>query len=62
MTGMPEAALARELELEYATCSVVANRAAGRNGGTITMKEIEIEIARGMEKVAKILEQLVKLV
>ncbi|MGD8885160.1 MAG: S-methyl-5'-thioinosine phosphorylase [Gammaproteobacteria bacterium] len=62
MTGMPEAALARELELEYATCSVVANRAAGRSGGIITMKEIEIEIARGMEKVAKILEQLVKLV
>lgn len=62
MTGMPEAALARELELEYATCAVIANRGAGRGGGKITMKEIEIEIARGMEKVAHILEQLVKLV
>ncbi|MGD8616301.1 MAG: S-methyl-5'-thioinosine phosphorylase, partial [Gammaproteobacteria bacterium] len=28
MTGMPEAALARELELEYACCAVIANWAA----------------------------------
>jgi purine nucleoside phosphorylase len=62
MTGMPEAALARELELEYATCAVVANRAAGRGNGEISMKEIEIEIAKGMEKVATVLEQLVKLI
>ena len=32
MTGMPEAALARELELAYACCAVVANRAAGVTG------------------------------
>lgn len=62
MTGMPEAALARELELEYATCAVVANWAAGRGAGEITMKEIEIELAKGMGKVGKILEQLVTLV
>lgn len=30
MTGMPEAALARELGLEYATIAVVVNHAAGR--------------------------------
>jgi 5'-methylthioadenosine phosphorylase len=30
MTGMPEAALARELELPYAALAVVANHAAGR--------------------------------
>ncbi|MFQ5634822.1 MAG: S-methyl-5'-thioinosine phosphorylase [Gammaproteobacteria bacterium] len=30
MTAMPEAALARELGLEYAICAVVVNRAAGR--------------------------------
>jgi 5'-methylthioinosine phosphorylase len=62
MTGMPEAALARELELDYATCAVVANWAAGRGKGEITMKEIEAELAGGMKKVAKILAQLVKLV
>ena len=62
MTGMPEAALARELELDYATCAVVANWAAGRGEGEITMKEIVAELAGGMKKVAAILEQLVKLV
>jgi len=62
MTGMPEAALARELELDYATCAVVANWAAGRGEGEITMKEIVAELADGMKKVAAILEQLVKLV
>jgi len=30
MTGMPEAGLARELDMEYACCAVVVNRAAGR--------------------------------
>ena len=30
MTGMPEAALARELGVCYSTCAVVANHAAGR--------------------------------
>ncbi|WP_455365716.1 S-methyl-5'-thioinosine phosphorylase [Kaarinaea lacus] len=62
MTGMPEAALARELELDYATCAVVANWAAGRGKGEITMKEIEAELSGGMKKVAAILAQLVKLV
>jgi len=62
MTGMPEAGLARELELDYATCAVVANWAAGRGKGEITMKDIEKELGNGMKKVAAILEHLVKLV
>ena len=62
MTGMPEAALARELELNYATCAVVANSAAGRGEGEITMKEIEKYLALGMSNVVKLLEQLVKLI
>lgn len=62
MTGMPEAGLARELELDYATCAVVANWAAGRGEGEITMKEIEKELGNGMKQVAAILEQIVKLV
>ncbi|MGC9007934.1 MAG: S-methyl-5'-thioinosine phosphorylase, partial [Halothiobacillaceae bacterium] len=41
MTGMPEAALARELGLEYGHLAVVANWAAGKNGDRqITMEEI----------------------
>jgi 5'-methylthioinosine phosphorylase len=42
MTGMPEAALARELGLEYACLAVVANWAAGCGDATaeITMDEV----------------------
>lgn len=61
MTGMPEAALARELELSYATCAVIANHAAGRGSGVITMKNIEKQLTLGMQSVAKVLEQLVQL-
>lgn len=60
MTGMPEAALARELEMDYAACAVVANRAAGKSEGLITMQEIEQNLASGMRNAAKIIEQLLK--
>ena len=56
MTGMPEAALARELELEYACIAVVANMAAGRGVGEITMEEIEKNLLHGTEKVRALLE------
>ncbi|HHH44880.1 MAG TPA: S-methyl-5'-thioinosine phosphorylase [Gammaproteobacteria bacterium] len=56
MTGMPEAALARELGLAYAHCAVVANRAAGRGTETITMEDIEASLAAGMETVRRLLE------
>ncbi|HEY0721463.1 MAG TPA: S-methyl-5'-thioinosine phosphorylase [Gammaproteobacteria bacterium] len=58
MTGMPEAALARELELCYACCAVVANRAAGRGEGEITMAEIEHHLMGGMAKVRQLLEEV----
>lgn len=56
MTGMPEAALARELNLCYASCAVVANMAAGRGNGEITMEEIEQNLVNGMSKVGQLLE------
>lgn len=59
MTGMPEAALARELGLDYATCAVVANRAAGRGTGEITMQEIEKQLSTGMADVIKVFNYLV---
>jgi 5'-methylthioinosine phosphorylase len=59
MTGMPEAALARELDLEYACLAVVANWAAGLgDGGEITMAEIEANLTEGMTKVAQVLSAL----
>jgi len=45
MTGMPEAALARELGLCYACLAFVVNRAAGKGNGDIRMEEIEANIA-----------------
>jgi 5'-deoxy-5'-methylthioadenosine phosphorylase len=59
MTGMPEAALAREMELCYACCAVVANMAAGRGAGEITMAEIEHHLLDGMAKVRLLLEEVV---
>lgn len=62
MTGMPEAALARELEICYACCAVVANMGAGRGAGVITMEEIEQNLNEGMERVRALLEQVAPLV
>lgn len=59
MTGMPEAALAKELGLCYASIAVVANWAAGRGEGEITLEEIEHHLKIGIEKVKRILENLI---
>ncbi|NIR60319.1 MAG: S-methyl-5'-thioinosine phosphorylase [Gammaproteobacteria bacterium] len=58
MTGMPEAALARELELCYASCAVVANWAAGRHGEHIAMDEIERHLRDGMARVRTLFEHV----
>jgi 5'-methylthioadenosine phosphorylase len=42
MTGMPEAALAREAELDYATLAVVINHAAGRGESQSEIKLAEL--------------------
>ncbi len=59
MTGMPECALARELELCYATCAVVANWAAGRGEGPITMEDIDHNIKQGMTQVCTLVEKVI---
>ncbi len=61
MTGMPEAALARELGLCYATVAVIANPAAGKGPATISVKEIEKTLEGGMEKVRALVEQVIPL-
>jgi 5'-methylthioinosine phosphorylase len=59
MTGMPEAALARELGLSYAHCAVVGNPAAGRGQGAITMEQIREQLETGMAQVKLLLRELV---
>lgn len=63
MTGMPEAALARELELDYAAISVVANFAAGRGESkeAIPMERIEKVLDEAMGRVRRVIEKLVTL-
>lgn len=59
MTGMPEAALAKELDMAYAAISVVANWAAGKSEGEITMAEIERHLHKGMANTALLLKAFV---
>ena len=61
MTGMPEAALAREMELCYASIAVVANWAAGRadSAEAIDLDVIRTVLDEAMQKVRALLATLV---
>ncbi|MFM9912418.1 MAG: S-methyl-5'-thioinosine phosphorylase [Methylophilaceae bacterium] len=61
MTAMPEAALAREVGLNYAAICVVANHAAGRASSQhgIRYQDIDAVLADAMVRVRKVLAQLV---
>jgi len=61
MTGMPEAALAREIELEYACCALVVNWGAGC-AGTHKIEHTEMQkiIDKGMLRVKALLKGLVE--
>jgi 5'-methylthioinosine phosphorylase len=60
MTGMPEAALARELELDYACLALVANFAAGcGDEEEISIEEIFAHLAAATAEVPKILGALI---
>jgi purine nucleoside phosphorylase len=59
MTGMPETCLARELGLCYASISVIANPAAGKAEGTISLASIEKTLESGMQKVRTLLEHVI---
>lgn len=60
MTGMPEAALGRELGLCYATLAFVVNWAAGKGQGPIRMDEVEAHLAHSMARVEAILDALLR--
>lgn len=61
MTGMPEAALARELGVPYAAINLVANYAAGRADSRIgiSFDTIEAVLKESMGRVRAIIESLV---
>lgn len=60
MTGMPEAALARELNIPYASLCLVVNPAAGKTVGLITMDDIREVLTTGMEDIKKVLSECIK--
>ncbi len=64
MTGMPEAVLARELELPYAAIAVVVNHAAGRgdSAAAISMAGIASVLETAMERVRALLERVAPLI
>jgi len=60
MTGMPEAALARELGIPYVCLALVVNMAAGLGEEEITMEQIGTVIGSGMVKVRQLLARVVQ--
>ncbi len=57
MTTMPEAALAKELDLPYACVALVVNAAAGRGGGDLTMGTMYAHLAVATDKVQSLLQR-----
>jgi 5'-methylthioadenosine phosphorylase len=64
MTGMPEAVLARELGVDYASVCVVVNHAAGRGDSTaaVSMAMIANVLESSMDKVRALIQHVVPLV
>ena len=59
MSGMPEIALAKEVDLCYAACAVCANKAAGRGNGNIDISKIETTLEESMANVRLLLEHTI---
>ena len=64
MTGMPEAGLARELGVDYASVCVVVNHAAGRGDSAahVSMEKIANVLESGMDNVRSLIQHIVPLV
>ncbi|MCP4490532.1 MAG: S-methyl-5'-thioinosine phosphorylase [Gammaproteobacteria bacterium] len=56
MTGMPEAGLARELSMHYATIVLVVNWCAGIEDKDITMDEINRVLHHGLDKIRQLVD------
>jgi 5'-methylthioadenosine phosphorylase len=59
MTGMPEASLARELEICFSAVSVVTNYAAGISGRKLTTVEVVRTMEESTERIRKILGETI---
>ena len=59
MTSMPEASLARELEINYACCALVVNWAAGKTDEIISMETIEENLKEGLSRMRFLIEKYI---
>ena len=62
MTGMPEASLAREMEICYSGISVVANYAAGISKTKLTVPEVMEAMYASTEKIKSLLKKTFSLI
>ena len=60
MSGMPEAALARELGIAYACCAVVVNTAAGIAGPGLDLEQMKATTVAGMASVRDVFASAVQ--
>lgn len=58
MTGMPEACLARELDMDYASIALVVNWGAGIEDSILDMEQITRTLERGMKTVIRLINTL----
>lgn len=61
MTGMPEAVLARELNIPYASLCLTVNPAAGKSDQLITMDDIRRVLADGMGEIKRCINTYISL-
>ncbi|MFN3479407.1 MAG: MTAP family purine nucleoside phosphorylase, partial [Thermodesulfovibrionales bacterium] len=59
MTLMPEASLARELEICFASISVVTNYAAGISKGKLTTTEVVETMKASIQKIGILIKELI---
>jgi 5'-methylthioadenosine phosphorylase len=62
MTGMPEASLARELEICFSAIAVVTNYAAGLSGKKLTTDEVVKKMEDANERLKRLLKEALALI
>lgn len=60
MTGMPEASLAAEMSIAYASLAVVVNPAAGVSDKPVDVDSIPVAVQSGIESVRRVLQVALK--
>ena len=62
MTGMPEAILARELNIDYVCCALVVNWAAGIMTDTLDLDQIRQQVHQGQKHLLNLLKAYTQLI